>query len=255
MKVVVNNAANQQYASAFTQIVDEFVERFPIDRYSVEDVLSIVKLGWNTANMMEQLPDAESLIEMEINENGEDSNDTTLREIIGYKKLHFPDYLDFIYSCEYNEADNRVAVSHKSPEEFAKNPGDFLDYGQEQYESEVNESNWDTGFIDRSAIIIQAKQPFLDWYNSLYPGDGDDMQALLTQKRIYLVAATEDEKDLENWLNKKYDKIFTEELEGWHTNKKQWPQKRSYKMFKLWFDVEVIAPIFDLQKIPVSKNL
>ena len=252
MKIVVNNTANQQYASAFMQIFDEFAERFPTDFYSIEDIFSLIKLGWNTANMMEQLPDAKSLIEMEINESGED---TTIRDIIGYKKLHFPQYQDFIYSFEYNEADNQVAVSHKSPEEFIKNPGDFLDYGQEQYENDINEANWDTGFIDRSAIVIQAKQPFLDWYKSLYPEDGDDMQALLTQKRIYLVAPTEDEKDLENWLNKKYDKIFIEELEGWHTDKKQWPQKRSYKMFKLWFDVEVIAPIFDLQKIPVSKTV
>ena len=43
--------------------------------------------------------------------------------------------------------------------------------------------------------------------------------------------------------SEKLDKIkfFTMELNDWHTNKKEWPQKRNYKMFNLWFRVEIFS--------------
>ena len=44
------------------------------------------------------------------------------------------------------------------------------------------------------------------------------------------------------------------ELNDWHDNKKEWPQKRNYKMFKLWFRVEISEMIYDLEKKPVSKS-
>ena len=37
------------------------------------------------------------------------------------------------------------------------------------------------------------------------------------------------------------------ELDGWHTNKKEWPQKRTYKMFKEWFRIDISTAVYDIE--------
>jgi len=44
------------------------------------------------------------------------------------------------------------------------------------------------------------------------------------------------------------------ELDEWHDNRKEWPQKRNYKMFNLWFRVEISEMIYDLEKKPILKS-
>ena len=46
-------------------------------------------------------------------------------------------------------------------------------------------------------------------------------------------------------INRNFDKTFVTELEGWLTIESDWPAKRTYKLFKEWFEVEIhsmIAP-------------
>jgi len=69
---------------------------------------------------------------------------------------------------------------------------------------------------------------------------------------VYLVS--EDIKNLEVWIRKKYSKIFEFELDSWRTDKKKWPQRRNFKMFKEWFRYDVTTTIFDFEKTPVSKQ-
>ena len=84
----------------------------------------------------------------------------------------------------------------------------------------------------------------------MYPDD-DDFEEDIKETNIYLIDDTID--DVEKWLKKKFDKFFMMELDEWHTNKKEWPQKRNYKMFNLWFQVEISRMIYDLEKQPVLK--
>ena len=58
----------------------------------------------------------------------------------------------------------------------------------------------------------------------------------------------------EAYLKKKFDKYFMMELDGWHTNKKEWPQRRTYKMFKEWFRIDISTAVYDLEKTPISKS-
>lgn len=44
------------------------------------------------------------------------------------------------------------------------------------------------------------------------------------------------------------------ELDDWHMNKKEWPQKRNYKMFKEWFQIDFSSMVYDMEKRPVSKE-
>ncbi len=44
------------------------------------------------------------------------------------------------------------------------------------------------------------------------------------------------------------------ELTEYHEIKKEWPQKRSYKMFRQWFQINVSTIVYDLEKRPVIKG-
>ncbi len=119
----------------------------------------------------------------------------------------------------------------------------------ENFDPEEEEGNFDENYINRSAIILKPRQPFIDWCSNLYPEDIEDE---IKEIKTYLIS--EDIDDIDQWLAKKFDKLFTLELDSWHTNKKEWPQKRNYKMFKEWFQIDVSKMIYDLELKPIVKE-
>jgi hypothetical protein len=42
---------------------------------------------------------------------------------------------------------------------------------------------------------------------------------------------------IEKWLQRNFDRIFQNELNDWHTDEKDWPQKRTFKIFLEWFGI------------------
>ena len=55
--------------------------------------------------------------------------------------------------------------------------------------------------------------------------------------RSWLIS-DEDVENYEGWISENHETLFGNELEGWYTDKSLWPQKREYKTFSEWFDVE-----------------
>ncbi len=53
---------------------------------------------------------------------------------------------------------------------------------------------------------------------------------------------------MQRWkgISENYETLFKNELEGWYTDESSWPQKRDYKTFNEWFDVECHSVILDL---------
>lgn len=47
-------------------------------------------------------------------------------------------------------------------------------------------------------------------------------------------------------LKEGYAEIFERELYGWHTDESAWPQSRSLKMFREWFEIELHSVIEDI---------
>jgi hypothetical protein len=126
----------------------------------------------------------------------------------------------------------------------------YLSNMMDSLDNEVTEDDFKENYINRSAIILKPQQPFLDWYANLNPDD--ELEEDIKETNIYLVDDGID--DVEKWLRKKFDTFFMIELREWHNNKKEWPQKRNYKMFKLWFKVETSIMIYDIVKKPVLKS-
>ena len=105
--------------------------------------------------------------------------------------------------------------------------------------------------IDRNAILVRPRQPFFDWIGKIYP---KEPQPEMEEHTIYLIREMGSNEEIRRWLSKHFDEIFVNELNDWHTEEKDWPEKRSFRMFSQWFDVEIHSMILDLEEIPVTKD-
>ena len=103
--------------------------------------------------------------------------------------------------------------------------------------------------INRSAVIVRPKQPYINWASQLdnsniTPNQNDE-------PTIYLIPEYND--DLPTWaiLEQIYDSIFDAELHAWHTQTSDWPTSRTFVMFSNWFDIVFVSEIEDLGIGPV----
>jgi len=106
--------------------------------------------------------------------------------------------------------------------------------------------------VNRSAVAVRPKQPFLDWVNSVESDSSvtpDDLQ-----KTLYLVPDYEDPEDAEKVLKRVYEDIFCRELQGWYTLESLWPRDRSLRVFKQWFEIEHFDLIEDVCRGPIEND-
>lgn len=112
--------------------------------------------------------------------------------------------------------------------------------------------------INRAAILLKYKEPSVDWINTTNSRDDQTVTTLDEanhERTVYLISNDDaDHPDLlKKWIKLNYKAVFEHELMSWYTDPELWPQKRTYKLFNQWFDVEcntviedtVGSPIFD----------
>ena len=104
-------------------------------------------------------------------------------------------------------------------------------------------------FVNRWGILVQAKQPYVDWANSFEDGGPtlslDDQRASPT---VYLIPPLEG-ADLYELVDEwHWEEIFALELNSWMRDPSVWPADRTADMFHDWFDVELITDLIDLGK-------
>ncbi len=233
------------YADMLNNIITHFEKDLPVG-FDVDDVLEISVNAWNMACLSKLLPSKE--VEIIFKENSlPEPQKTLLKKMADYKNKKYSAYDMFISDYQYEEKGNKIEFQIETTDretffeellEGEEEPGSFLDDIQKE------------GYINRYAIVIKPLKPFFDWLNSVDP---ENPVYEFDEPNIYLV--NKDIEDVEKWLKKKYDRFFRMELEDWHTYKKEWPQKRSYKMFRQWFDVEISTLIYDMESEPVFKEL
>jgi hypothetical protein len=97
--------------------------------------------------------------------------------------------------------------------------------------------------LNRWAIIVRPKQPYIDWANSF---DGPRYDEADPEPNVYLAPGFAYTPDLWEWLKEGYPFIFEEELWLWMTQEADWPPDRDYAMFEQWFEVEVSSMVIDL---------
>ena len=104
--------------------------------------------------------------------------------------------------------------------------------------------------VNRSGIGVKPKRPLLDWINALYP----DMIEDGSESTVYLVKERCGAEEIENWLKRNFKNIFESELNDRHTDEANWPQKRTFKVFKAWFDTEAHPMVMDVEESPLLKT-
>lgn len=110
--------------------------------------------------------------------------------------------------------------------------------------------------INRAALILRYKQPFVDWINSVDPNPSSSAVTLLDteiERTVYLLEV-EDERELEEWLKVNHEALFEEELNGWYTDPKLWPKDRSLKMLKEWCALELHTVVIDTGESPIVEE-
>lgn len=83
--------------------------------------------------------------------------------------------------------------------------------------------------LNRSAIVVKPKQPFLDW---LHAADPTSLELTLLnpvrEPTIYLIPEYDTKEDVAEVLRELCQEIFEEQLAGWYTDTSNWPRDRNF---------------------------
>jgi len=99
--------------------------------------------------------------------------------------------------------------------------------------------------VNRMAVVVFVREPFVDWLNSVDPDHPVWLGAMTGRGNVYLIPEFDDIDQAEEHVEEIFDEIFTNELSEWHEDESRWPVERSYEMFLEWFDVLFDVAVFD----------
>ena len=101
--------------------------------------------------------------------------------------------------------------------------------------------------INRAAVILKYKAPFIQWVNDADPYKDNPGITLESENKdctVYLILEDNAEK-LEEWISLNFEQLFESEIEDWYTDESLWPKNRNRKLFDEWFDVECHSVLID----------
>lgn len=111
----------------------------------------------------------------------------------------------------------------------------------------------DLPIVNRSAVVLTAKQAFLGWINSCPDSDPPlKLDDLNNEPTIYLIP--EQEVNPDAWLEENSSILFEEELGGWYTDETRWPKDRSYAEFRRFFDIRFSSLVVDTISEPLKTD-
>lgn len=85
--------------------------------------------------------------------------------------------------------------------------------------------------LNRSVVIVRVKEPFLKWVKSLPNPTDVSRNAINKDNTVYLLPDLEYDFEEDELLERFFDLIFEEQLNGWWTEKNGWPKKRDLGTF------------------------
>ncbi len=250
-RMVVRNDSDVKYSTMIMDLVSPYLDEYP-DPDDLFDKLEIAKHAWNMANAKQKLPDLfDALFRANLSDLENDLSSTEIKmleDIMDTKTKNYFQYDLCIADIDIKDTNdgmcNVVAVC-QTFEEYVKR------IGTQQQKDEYDETQYESGYVDRSSVSVKPKQVFIDWVRTFSPDES--VESISEIAGAYLVKEMDNDEDVENWLKKNFDKIFTIELEEWCDDKRKWPQHRSYKMFRDWFEIQIHSMVLDLEDYPVVK--
>lgn len=107
--------------------------------------------------------------------------------------------------------------------------------------------------------MLRYKQPYVDWASSAGPCPCDltlddmneDGEVFLVPSFDSRVSPVEFPEDAIKWVEKRWRMLFEYTLYSWIEDETEWPQNRSLKMFREWFDIEYRSMVWDMANEPI----
>lgn len=100
--------------------------------------------------------------------------------------------------------------------------------------------------LNRSAIVVRPREPFLRWATAALAEDPEGAAELRNAVSIYLVPQDPNEEQESAPLEGFFAEIFANELESWCSDSELWPAKRDFASFREWFEVTAESIVHDL---------
>lgn len=113
--------------------------------------------------------------------------------------------------------------------------------------------------LNRALVVLIYKQPYIDWVKTAgeFPIDltleeaNDDSEAFLVPSFDSQMDPVDGTEDAVKWVEKRWRMFFEHVLGSWINDENEWPQKRTLKMFREWFDVEYRSMVWDMGNEPL----
>ena len=102
--------------------------------------------------------------------------------------------------------------------------------------------------LNRSAISVKLRQPFVDWINSISDSGEDEvtLDDVNQESTTYLIPELEEEEDLEQLVEERYLDILENELFSWEEDDELWPEDIDRALFDEFIRLEPAFMVFDL---------
>lgn len=101
--------------------------------------------------------------------------------------------------------------------------------------------------LNRSAVVVTPRQPFLDWLHTADPTSADiTLEELSNEPSIYLIPECDTREEVADTLRELCEQIFIEQLDGWYRDTTTWPKDRSFDVFCHWFYYRHHSVLIDL---------
>lgn len=110
--------------------------------------------------------------------------------------------------------------------------------------------------LNRAALILRYRQPFVDWINAVDPSPSSRVLTLAevnAEHTVYLIPV-DDQRGLDEWLDLNHVALFESELEGWYTDPALWPRDLSLNKLKQWCSIELHTIVRDAGGGPLEDD-
>ena len=104
--------------------------------------------------------------------------------------------------------------------------------------------------VNRCAITVTPRQPFIDWAQQLRPDQ--PLPPAAFEPGLYLLPTYGDRKEAIEQLAEGFEEIFCAELETWSSDPSTWPSPRSLALFKEWFAFQFFDLVSDQDQKPLA---
>ncbi len=113
-------------------------------------------------------------------------------------------------------------------------------------------------YINRNAVVVKAKQPFVDWVNSTpkTPEEKDHVFTLAdinADCEVLLIPDCESLEEAREEIGPLKIEIFEDALDEW-SDESYWPSNRDERMFDAWFELEIHSMVDDTVEEPIVRE-